>query len=857
MTRGRLRIYLGAAPGVGKTVAMLGEGHRRLERGTDVVAAVVETHGRAHTATSLTGLEVIPRKSMGHRGVELLEMDLDTVLARKPELVLVDELAHTNAPGSRNAKRWTDVEELLAAGIDVISTVNIQHLESLNDVVEQITGVRQRETVPDAVVRAADQIELVDMSPEALRRRLAHGNVYGAEKVDAALANYFRVGNLTALRELALLWVADRVEEGLTRYRAEHGINATWAARDRIVVALTTGPEGEALLRRGALIAGRTAGRDLAVVHVVRGDGTVGAAPDALARLRALTEDLGGSFHTAVGDDVAHTVLDFARSVNGTQVVVGASDRSRISMLLSPSTSELVVRSSGDIDVHVVTHQRSGRVLPWAVVRGPSRRERRRVLAWTLALVIPALLTAGLLPLRNSISLTTVILTYLLGAVASSLVGGVLPATVTAILASLLANWFFTPPYDTFTIARSENAFALAAFVAVACVVAVVVDRSAALALLAARRRAEADVLTALATGVLRRADGVRGLLEQARETFGQEAVTLFERHQGAAREPWQVVEVRGERPPSNPDEADVAVDAGRDLLLAMRGRPLSGDDRRLLAAFAAQAAAVLERDRLAARAQDAQRLEQTDRVRTAVLAAVSHDLRTPLAGIQASLATLRDTELCLEEADRAELLDSATEAADRLDGLLSNLLDLSRLQTGSLKPLLRPTAPDEVVQRALQGVPVERIADQTPDALPLVLTDAGLLERVLANVIENAVRYSPADRPVRVLAEAVGDQVHVRVVDRGPGVGARERERMFAPFQRLGDSPGGAGVGLGLAVARGLAEAVGATVDVEDTPGGGLTMVITVPIAASGLGGADAGGAGDAANVSGGRLPV
>ena len=371
VSRGRLRIYLGAAPGVGKTYAMLGEAHRRVARGTDMVVGYVETHHRSQTAAMLTGLEVVPRRTVEHRGARFEEIDLDAVLARRPEVALIDELAHTNVPGSRHAKRWQDVEVLLDAGIDVISTVNIQHLESLNDVVESITGVRQRETVPDAVVRAADQIELVDMSPESLRRRLAHGNVYSSEKVDAALAHYFRVGNLTALRELALLWVADRVEEGLERYRADHGIEATWAARQRIVVALTGGPEGATLLRRGAGIAGRSAGRVLVAVHVVRGDGTVGASPDDIARLRQLTEDLAGSFHTVVGDDVAGAVLEFARSVNGTQVVVGASRRGRVSMALRPSTAEEIVRDSGDIDVHVVTHEDAGARITRAT---PARR---------------------------------------------------------------------------------------------------------------------------------------------------------------------------------------------------------------------------------------------------------------------------------------------------------------------------------------------------------------------------------------------------------------------------------------------------------------------------------------------------
>jgi two-component system sensor histidine kinase KdpD len=826
--RGRLRIYLGAAPGVGKTYAMLSEAQRRAARGTDVVIGIVETHRRPQTEAMIAGLEVVPRRPLEHRGSRFDEMDLDAVLARRPEVALVDELAHTNVPGARNTKRWQDVHELLAHGIDVVSTVNIQHLESLNDVVEAITGVRQRETVPDAVVRAADQIELVDMSPESLRRRLAHGNVYTPEKVDAALGNYFRIGNLTALRELALLWVADRVEEGLERYREEHGIQGTWAARARIVVALTGSPHDDALLRRGALIAGRSAGRALTAVHVVRGDGTRGARPEALAALRQLTEDLGGTFHVVVGDDVGAGVLDFARSVNGTQVVVGTSRRGRLSTALRPSTADLIVRDSGDIDVHVVTRTSTA----------PDERGTRRpvrgsgsALPWVLAVVLPAVLTALLLPFRDALSLSTVLLAFLLGVVATSLVGGLIPAVLTAVEASLLANFYFVPPVGTFTIAEPENAFAIVVFIAVGAVVASIVDRSAARASEAARRGAEANVLASLSAGVLRRKDGVRALLDQARETFGMRSAALFEL--SPDRGTPTTIEVSGEQPPTSPERADVTVDAGPSLVLALSGAPLPAADRRILDAFAAQTAAVLERDRLAAKAADAARLRESESVRTALLTAVSHDLRTPLAGIKASITTLQDDALNLSDNDRRALLSDAARSADSLDALVANLLDLSRIQTGSVRPRLEPTSLDEVLQRALHGIDPAMVSDDTDDATPLILTDAGLLERSIANLVENAVRYTPPGGRVRLCAARVpDDRLQLRIVDTGPGVAGSDRDRMFEPFQRLGDVPSGAGVGLGLAVARGLAEAVGAALDAEDTPGGGLTMVLTIPLA-------------------------
>ena len=359
--RGELRIYLGAAPGVGKTYAMLGEAHRRLQRGSDVVVGLVETHGRPRTAELLDGLEALPRREVGYRGTRFEELDVAAVLARAPEIAVVDELAHTNVPGGRHEKRWQDVEDLLAAGIDVLTTVNVQHLESLNDVVETITGVPQRETVPDEVVRAADQVELVDLTPEALRRRMAHGNVYTADKVDAALGNYFRVGNLTALRELALLWLAGKVDDQLDRYRADHGIASTWETRERVVVALTGGAEGDTLVRRAARIAARNSGADLLAVHVTRSDGLTGADPANLSRQRALVESLGGTYHQIVGDDVPQAMLDFARAENATQLVLGASRRGRLAQLLSRGIGVTVTAHSGSIDVHMVTHEQVGR----------------------------------------------------------------------------------------------------------------------------------------------------------------------------------------------------------------------------------------------------------------------------------------------------------------------------------------------------------------------------------------------------------------------------------------------------------------------------------------------------------------
>ncbi|MFC7791051.1 DUF4118 domain-containing protein [Streptomyces cinereoruber] len=834
MGRGKLRIYLGAAPGVGKTYAMLSEGHRRVERGTDCVVAFVEHHGRPRTETVLRGLEQVPRRALEHRGAALTEMDVDAVLARRPAVALVDELAHTNAPGSRNPKRWQDVAELLAAGIDVVSTVNIQHLESLGDVVEAITGVRQRETVPDEVVRRADQIELVDMSPEALRRRMAHGNVYTSDKVDAALSNYFRPGNLTALRELALLWTADRVDEYLRKYRGEHNIRSTWQARERIVVGLTGGPEGRTLIRRATRLAEKGAGGEVLAVYIARSDGLTAASPKELAVQRTLVEDLGGTFHHVIGDDVPTALLEFARGVNATQIVLGSSRRRSWQYVFGPGVGQTVARDSGpDLDVHIVTHGEvaKGRGLP--VARGARLGRSRTLAAWTIGVAGPACLALLLTHVDADLGLANDMLLFLALTVAAALLGGFLPALASAAAGSLLLNWFFTPPVHRLTIADPKNIVALAVFLGVAMSVASVVDLAARRTHQAARLRAESEVLSYLAGSVLRGETSLDALLERVRETFSMESVALLEREDEV--EPWTPVASVGPHPAARPEEADADMPVGDRLALALSGRVLPAEDRRVLGAFAAQAAVVLDRQRLVGEAEEARKLAEGNKIRTSLLAAVSHDLRTPLASIKASVSSLRSDDVEWSEQDRAELLEGIEAGADRLDHLVGNLLDMSRLRTGTVAPLMRVVDLDEVVPMALGGVPDGSAELDIPETLPMVEVDKGLLERAVANIVENAVKYSPGGVPVTVAASALGDRVELRVVDRGPGVPDEAKDGIFEPFQRFGDAPRGSGVGLGLAVARGFAEAMGGTLGAEDTPGGGLTMVLTLRAARGG----------------------
>lgn len=816
MARGRLRVMLGAAPGVGKTFTMLEEGRRLLSEGRDVVVAIVETHGRAATASLIEGLEVIPRRSVEHRGVTLDELDIDAVLARTPAVALVDELAHTNAPGSQHTKRWKDVEQLLDAGIDVISTVNIQHIESLNDVVQQITGVPQRETIPDAVLRRADQIELVDLAPTALRDRLSRGLVYPATRVDAALSNYFRLGNLTALRELALLWLADEVDTALRAYREEHGIDTSWEARERIVVALTGGPEGYTLLRRGARIAQRAGGGQLFAVHVASPEGLADPAAEALSAQRALVESLGGSFHQIVAEQVPTALVEFARGVNATQLVVGVSRRSRLEAFFGGAgTSSSVIRLSGDIDVHIVSHSEAGgRSLPRA---GGALSLRRRLVGLALTLVGLPLLTWLLAALRSEESITSDVLAFQLFVVVVALTGGIWPALLAAAASGLLLDFFFVEPLYTVTIADPLHLIALVIYVIVAALVSIVVDQAARRARSAARATAEAELLVSVAGSVLSGSDALEALVSRLREAFGMTSVLL--------RQGGEIVAAATESALADDDDDETSIPLGEGADIYLRGRALQPADRRVLGAFVAQLETALVQRRLTTEAADARPLADAYRLRSALLAAVGHDLRRPLASATTAVSALRTTKLSAK--DRAELLETADESLGALGRLVTDLLDASRIQAGVLGVTLTAVAFDDVVGGALDELglaPGDVTLELT--AVSSVQADPVLLQRAVVNVLTNALRFSNGTAPVIATSE-LRDQVQLRIIDDGPGIPAEARQDVFVPFQRLGDTDNHAGVGLGLALSKGFIEAMGGNLEAEDTPGGGLTMVI------------------------------
>jgi two-component system sensor histidine kinase KdpD len=824
--RGELRIYLGAAPGVGKTYAMLGEAHRRRERGTDVVAAVVETHGRKKVAQLLEGIEMVPPRYIEYRGKRFPELDVEAVLRRQPRVVLVDELAHTNTPGSKNPKRWQDVEELLDAGITVISTVNVQHLESLNDVVEQITGIEQKEKIPDEIVRAADQVELVDITPEALRRRLAHGNVYAPERIDAAMSNYFRPGNLTALRELALLWLADQVDAALEKYRADHEITDTWEARERVVVAVTGGPESETLVRRAFRIASKSSA-ELMVVHVIRGDGLAGVSAPQMGKVRELAASLGATLHTVLGDDVPSALLDFARDENATQLVLGTSRRSKWARIFDEGIGASVVQQSGKIDVHMVTHEEAGGGALWSRI---SPRQQHAA-SWLAAVVVPSAICALIVGfLDRFLDVGGESALFFIGVIIVAMLGGVAPAALSAVLSGLLLNYFLIEPRYTFTIAEPDSAVTIVVLLLVAVAVAVLVDGAASRAREARRASQEAELLALFAGSVLRGAD-LDTLLERVRETYSQRAVSLLrEGPDGTA-----VVGCVGKDPCVDVDTADTAIEVGDDeFWMLMAGKKLAARDRRVLGAVAKQAAGLVKQRELTEEAGKAEAISQADELRRSLLSAVSHDLRTPLAAAKAAVSSLRSDDIDFSAEDTAELLATIEESIDQLTALVGNLLDSSRLAAGVVRPELRRVYLEETVQRALLGISkgatgfgrqgLDRVKVDVADAV--VMADSGLLERVLANLIDNALRYAP-DSPIRVTAGQVGDRVLIAVVDEGPGIPRGTEEQLFAPFQRLGDHDTSIGVGLGLSVAHGFVEAMGGNISATDTPGGGLTVEI------------------------------
>jgi two-component system sensor histidine kinase KdpD len=861
--RGRLKIFFGANPGVGKTFAMLEEARARRVEGMEVVVGVVETHGRTETAALLLNLELLPRREVPYRGVTFHEFDLDAALARKPTLLLVDELAHTNAPGSRHEKRWQDVEELLAAGISVYTTLNVQHLESLNDVVAQITGVQVRETVPDNVFDAADEIELADLTPDDLLGRLRQGKVYFAEQAERARESFFRKGNLIALRELALRRVAERVDAQMRGWMREHGVRETWPAGERLLVAVGANPDSARLVRAGRRVAA-TLRCEWIALHVA----TPGAAPltsedrAALVDNLQLADEFGGKAVTVEGHDVPEEILAYARAHNVTRVIVGKPTHSLWRDRLRGSLVDRLVRGSGDIDVYVITGEVENQPRRRPILRAPQSPGRE----YGLALAVVAVATLLGWVVFQKLSVTDVAMVYLLGAIVVSSRCGRGPSVLAALLSIALFDYLFVQPVFTFAVADLRYLLTFGMMLVTALVISGFTLRIREQADSARQRERRTASLYALSRDLAdtrTRADIVQVARRHLADTFECGMQILAPDPDGtldvlapAATEPhfddkersvadwvYRRNEMAGAGTATLPGAAAIHMPlpgAGGVVGVLMVGTANPEQfqipvQRHLLETFAAQVALALERMTLAERSQQARLEVEAERLRTSLLSSLSHDLRTPLGVITGAASSLRERGEHLSPETRRELLDSVLTEAERMNRLIRNLLDMIRLETGSLEVQKEWQPLEDAIGVALFRMD-ERMKDhpvevKLPPDLPLVPIDAVLMEQVFINLLENTAKYTPAGSPVEITAKSELGVVQVTIADRGPGLPPGEQDRIFEKFFRGAGAEAGKGVGLGLTICRGIITAHGGRIWAEARPGGGTLMHFTLPL--------------------------
>jgi two-component system sensor histidine kinase KdpD len=870
---GRLRIFVGAAPGVGKTYEMLLTARARLKDGYDIVVGVVETHGRKETEALLDGLETIPRRSVDYKGQLLDEMDLDAILARKPQIVLVDELAHTNAPGSRHPKRYLDVEELLNSGIDVYTTVNIQHIESLNDVVAQITHVRVRETVPDSIFDRADSVELVDLTPGDLIQRLKEGKIYVPKQAERALEHFFSPANLTALRELALRRTADRVDEQLLNEMQSRAISGPWAAGERVLVCVSEDPRASGLVRYTKRLADRLHAPWTALYVESRRSAQLSEEErDRIAITLRLAQSLGGEPVTIPGSDrgIADDVIAYAQSYNVTQIIIGKSSRSRWFEMIHGSVVHDLVRRAGNISVHVIAGEEiSLEPIPRSAV---PIADSVHLNLWPYvysATAIAAALAVGLL-IRPWLGIENVDLVFLTAIVGIAVRFGLWPSLFASVIASLGYNFFFMEPVYTFTIADPTNVGAFFFFIVMALLVSNVAARVRTQAVTAMDRARTTEALYSFS----RKLAGSGTLDDVLWATAYQTALMLKVRVVLLLPENGSIAVKAGYPPEDTLQDADIAAanwafeskrPAGRGsetlpgakrLFLPMQtsrgivgimgidsdkhGDLLTPDQRRLLDALIDQGALAIERVHLVEDMDRAKRTIETDRLRSALLTSISHDLKTPLAAILGSAGTIRDLGASLTDSQKSELLTTIVDESERLNRFIANLLDMTKLESGALALSMSPHDLSEIVGSALRragkilaGHRVE--LDLSPD-MPMVELDAVLFEQVLFNVLDNAAKYAPENSAIRIGSWRDQDRVYIDVSDEGRGIPAGDVERIFDKFYRAekGDHVR-AGTGLGLAIARGFVEAMSGTIRARNrTDREGAVFSITLPIPAT-----------------------
>jgi len=860
--RGKLKIFLGAAAGVGKTYAMLEAAREQRADGVDVLVGYVETHGRAETDALLQGLEILPARMVDYRGTALRELDLDAALARRPALILVDELAHTNAPGLRHAKRWQDVVELLDAGIDVYTTMNVQHLETLNDVVAKITGVVVRETVPDSVFEQADEIELIDLPPDELLERFKDGKVYMPEQAQEAVKNFFRKGNLIALRELALRRTAERVDAQMRVYMHEHAIGKAWPTVERLLVCISPGPESARLVRAAKRMADRLGAPWVAAyVETPRQLRLPAEVRDRVTQTLRLAEQLGAETVRLPGEKMSEAILRFAHDRNVTKIVVGKPRRQLWTRILIGSIVDALVQGSGDIDIYVISAEREQHGAP------PAQRARRAIpsdwapYGWAMAVV--ALATGAAWLTLPYFELANLVMVYLLGIVVVATRYGQGPSLVASILSVAALDFFFVPPVFTFAVSDVKYLFTFVVMLVVGLVTSG----------LAARIRTQAEAArlreqrTAALYAMSRELASTRGVdmlltiaMRHISEVFRSQVVVLLPGAGGAlvcadggqfaldSNELGVGKWVHEHHQPAGLGTSTLPGAAALYLpLQAPRGpvgvlgiRPAdphsldAPDQLHQLETFANQTALAIERAQLADEAQQAQVRMETERLRNSLLSSVSHDLRTPLATITGAATTMLENGGKLNDRTRQGLLESVRDEADRLNRLVQNLLEMTRLESGALQLRKEWHPLEEVIGAALGRLGKEladrRVDTRVPPDLPLVPIDDVLIEQVLVNLLDNAVKYTPGGSPIRIIATSTGEAITVEVADHGPGLPRGEEDKVFEKFYR--GMPGGRGAGLGLAICQGIIKAHGGNIWAQNLPEGGVAFLFTLPLA-------------------------
>jgi two-component system sensor histidine kinase KdpD len=860
--RGQLKIFLGYVAGVGKTYAMLEAAHQRRAAGVDVVAAYVETHKRVETEELLRGLEVLPRQQIDHRGVMLPEMDLDAVLARHPQLALVDELAHTNAPGSRHPKRYLDVQELLDAGIDVYSTLNIQHLESLNDVVAQITGVSVRETIPDKVIDEASEIELIDLPPDELVQRLREGKVYVPDQAARAIEEFFRKGNLTALRELALRRTAKRVDDQMRAYMRTRSIPGPWPASDRLLVCISSHPLSERLVRTGCRLADQLNAEWFVLNVETPGYSRLSSAQrDQLARTMRLAEELGARTRSLPGNSVAETVLAYARRHNVTKLIVGESLQPRLKEMLRGSIVDQLLRQSGRIDVYVMSSESDAQAESSAREWIPHRPFLRYIQS---ILLVGATTVIGAIVRPVVTAPTNLVMIYLASVVIAALYLGRGPSLLAAFLSVLAFDFFFVPPQLTFAVTDTEYLLTFLGLFIVSLVISTLAVRSREQADAAHDRESETAALYAFSRALAAAVsldEIVSLIITHLSENFSREVVVLLPENSH--------LDVSGHSPDTQLGDNEMAVavwayqrgePAGRDTdtLPAARVRclplktahgvigvlgvmphdstkHLTPEQRRLMEAYASQAAVAIERAQLVEQTRQTQVLQATEILQTALLNSISHDLRTPLVSITGALSSLQEDGTRLDETTRLNLIDTARDEAERLNRLVGNLLDMTRLEAGAMKIRSESCDVQDVIGSAL-----DRLSDQIGDRqvqinivpdLPLVPMDFVLMVQVLVNLLDNATKYSPPGSPIDIDASHAGAFAEITVADRGVGIPRDDLTRVFDKFYRVQHPGNAGGTGLGLSICKGIVEAHGGFIGAENRPGGGTIITIGLPL--------------------------